>query len=210
MASPPPRSTIPRLADLPLLVRTERLALRPFVPADVEEIWPYVSDPEFPRMMSWEAHADRRETAEFIDGLAKALAGNSGIAWAIEHEGRARGCISLESIRWRMRAWRVDRAELGYWLVPSLWNQGLMTEAARAALRYGFDTIGLHKISVGCLAENDGSRRVIEKVGFRYIGRLEDDVWRDGQWRAHLRYELTCEEFARSGHPGACVVENPT
>jgi RimJ/RimL family protein N-acetyltransferase len=37
---------------------------------------------------------------------------------------------------------------------------------------------------------------VIEKSGFRYVGRLEDDVWRDGRWHAHLRYELTASEWA--------------
>ena len=50
-------------------------------------------------------------------------------------------------------------------------------------------------VTVGCFAENDASRRVIEKLGFRYVGRAEDDVWRDGQWRSHLRYELTAPEW---------------
>ena len=56
-----------------------------------------------------------------------------------------------------MRAWRVDRAELGYWLAPALWSQGLMTEAAhRGGDASAFETLGLHKITVGCFAENDG------------------------------------------------------
>ena len=36
---------------------------------------------------------------------------------------------------------------------------------------------------------------MIEKLGFRFIGRHEDDVWRDGQWHTHLRYELTAPEW---------------
>ena len=41
-----------------------------------------------------------------------------------------------------------------------------------------------------------GSRRVIEKLGFRLIGRLEDDVWRDGRWWSVLAYELTQSEWS--------------
>jgi len=61
--------------------------------------------------------------------------------------------------------------------------------------RYGFETIGLHKIVVTCIAENVASRRVIEKAAFRWVGRAEDDVWRDGKWHAHLLYELTAPEW---------------
>lgn len=71
-----------------------------------------------------------------------------------------------------------------------------MTEAARAAVDFAFHRIGLHKLTIGCLADNPGSRRVVEKIGFRYVGRLEDDVCRDNAWHAHLRYELAAPEWA--------------
>lgn len=190
-----PRDTIPTLRELPLVLETNRLRLRPFVEADADAIWPVVSDPKFPRYMSWSAHTSREETIAFLRGVVEGLAHGSDVTWAIEHEGKVIGCIELGSIRWKMSAWRVDRAELGYWMAPAWSNKGMMTEAATAAVRFAFDTLGLHKITVGCFAENDASRRVIEKVGFRYIGRHDDDVWRDGRWWSHLRYELTAPEW---------------
>jgi RimJ/RimL family protein N-acetyltransferase len=36
---------------------------------------------------------------------------------------------------------------------------------------------------------------VIEKLGFRPVGRYEDHVWRDGRWWSVLRYELTASEW---------------
>jgi len=191
----PPRPQIPRLAELPLVIETAHLRLRPFVEADVDAIWPVVSDPSFPRMMSWSAHTDRDETLGFVRGQIRAINEGSGVVWAIEHDGRASGCIGFDSIAWQLRALRVDRSELGYWLAKPLWNKGFMTEAATAVVRFGFETIGLHKIKTRCFAENNGSRRVIEKVGFRFVGRLEDDVWRDGKWSTHLFYELTSPEW---------------
>ncbi|HEU0029629.1 MAG TPA: GNAT family protein [Kofleriaceae bacterium] len=193
--SAPPRPVIPKLSELDLVIETARLRLRPYAEHDVDALWPIVSRPEFPRQMSWAAHRDREETREFVRSRIAALAENEGISWVIEHAGKLVGTIGFDEIRWQVRAWRIDRTELGYWLAPDAWNQGFMTEAASAVVRYGFDQIGLHKITVRCFEANVASRRVIEKVGFRFVGRAEDDVWRDGVWSTHLLYELTSPEW---------------
>lgn len=194
MAVAPPRPTIPRLAELDLVIETPRLRLRAFRETDLDDIWPVVSDPEFPKHMSWEAHKDRSDTLAWLRSANEDVAQNSGVKWAIERGGHVIGCVGLEIV-FAQRAWRVDRAELGYWMAPAHESQGFTTEAADAVVRCAFQTIGLHKVTVGCFAENVGSRRVIEKLGFRHVGRLEDDVWRDGAWHTHLRYELTAPEW---------------
>jgi ribosomal-protein-alanine N-acetyltransferase len=194
-SSAPPRAVIPGLEHLDLVLVTSRLRLRPFQESDVDDLWPLVSDPELPRMMSWAAHTDRSQTLAFLQWTRDAFAKGTEVAWAIEVAGRAMGCISLDDLLYTQRAWRVDRAELGYWIAPPLQGQGMMTEAAQAVVRCGFETLGLHKINVRCLTENAGSRRVIEKLGFRLIGELEDDVWRDGRWWSVLAYELTQSDW---------------
>ncbi|HLL23997.1 MAG TPA: GNAT family protein [Kofleriaceae bacterium] len=195
MASPPPRAEIPNLAQLDLTIPTSRLVLRPWRAEDLEDIWPVVSDPTFPRFMSWTAHASKAETRVWLEHAALVVHSNEEVKWAIERDGRAIGSIGFHDIAWQVRAFRLDRAELGYWLAPAAHRQGLMTEAVQAVVRYGFETIGLHKIAVTCMAENVSSRRVIEKAGFRWVGRAEDDVWRDGTWHAHLMYEITAPEW---------------
>src|SRR5258706_10360590 len=159
--SPPPHTDIPRLSSLPLVIDTMRLKLRPTTAADIEDIWPYVSDPTFPRHMTWAAHKDREETAAVIASHAEELAEGTAMVWAIEHEARASGMIGLHGIRWIQRAWRVDRAELGYWLAPRLAGQGLMSEAVHAGCAGGFDTPGPHKVRVGWLEDNLPSQRAI-------------------------------------------------
>jgi len=196
LSSAPPRATIPKLDELDVVLATARLRLRPFDDADVDDLWLHVSDPALTRMLSWNAHTERDQTLDFIRRVNTGPTTGTGVAWAIELDGRAAGCISLEGIQFELRAWRLDRAELGYWIAPPLWGRGLMTEAAQAVVRCGFEQIGLHKVTVGCIAENVGSRRVIEKLGFRPVGRLEDDVWRDGRWWSVLRYELTASEWS--------------
>lgn len=192
----PPCTDIPRLTALDLLVETGRLRLRPFTEADVDALWPIVSDPVVPRQMTWTAHADRKDTLAYIRETHAQLEDGSALTLAIEHEGVAVGSVSLDAIRWHQRALRVDRAELAYWLAPALWGQGFVTEASRALIQFGFDIVGLHKVTVGCLESNIGSRRVIEKVGFQLVGRALDDVWREGRWETQLRYELLARDYS--------------
>jgi ribosomal-protein-alanine N-acetyltransferase len=119
-----PLEKVTKLSDLDLRIETARLLLRPLRDGDVEDIWPYASDPEFPKLMIWSAHADKEETRAFIRRATEATANNRGVTWGIEHADRFVGVIGLDEIRWHMLACRVDRAEIGYWLATDLWNQG--------------------------------------------------------------------------------------
>ena len=58
--------------------------------------------------------------------------------------------------------------EVGYRLAKKFWGKGFATEAARASLHYGFETLGLDRIVAVVQPENAASCRVIEKIGLRY------------------------------------------
>src|ERR1700689_131724 len=152
--SAPPRPDLPVLDELPLVIATPRLRLRPIVETDIDALWPHVSDPDVARMMSWSAHADRDETRAFIQRTLDGRARGTDLTWVIEHGGKAHGVIGLGGIQWTFRAWRLDRGEPGYWLGKPLWNQGFMSEAALAATEWAFETLGLHKVTIGCIDGN--------------------------------------------------------
>ena len=59
-------------------------------------------------------------------------------------------------------------AEIGYWIVVPYWGQGLIPEAVREMMRYGFDDLNLEKLWCGYFDGNTKSKRVQEKCGFRY------------------------------------------
>jgi ribosomal-protein-alanine N-acetyltransferase len=192
----PPIATIPTLSAMPLVIETARLRLRPPTENDAEAIFAFASNPELPKYMSWSAHVNVDETRAWMRACVADIANGTNMVWLIEHAGAPVGCIALDGITWSMRALRQDRAELGYWIAPSLHGKGFMTEAATAATGWAFERLGLHKVTVSCFEGNLASQRVIEKLGFRFYGRQEEDVWRDGRWYAHLRYELTAAEWA--------------
>lgn len=190
-----PRQDIPQLDQVEHVLATARLVLRPLVEADVDALWPTVSDPEFPKLMLWAAHTDRAETVAFVRGQAEALAKGTDLVWGMFADTTLVGLIGLHDITWQFRAWRRDRAEVGYWVAPAHQRQGYATEATFAVQQFVFDTLGLHKLTIGCLAENVASQRVIEKSGFRFIAKIDDELWRAGTWHSQLRYELTTGEW---------------
>ena len=94
---------------------------------------------------------------------------------------------------------------MGYVLARDFWGRGLMTEAAGAALRYGFEQMHLGVVSICHFDFNARSRRVIEKLGFTYEGTLRRaHVREDGRVCDELCYSMTREEFYKIS--ASCMV----
>lgn len=86
------------------------------------------------------------------------------VAITAQGDGAFLGLCSLEA------ADAPGTAELGYWIGRPHWGRGYATEAAQAAIDYGFAVLELSAIEVRCRVINTGSRRVIQKCGFGYVG----------------------------------------
>ncbi len=82
-------------------------------------------------------------------------------------------------------------AELGYWLAEPFWGKGIITEAAIAITKYGFNEFNLNRIYSEVYASNPASARVLEKAGFQYEGRLKASVYKDGKVLDQLVYATT-------------------
>src|SRR5258705_3472619 len=72
-------------ADLTL--KTEHLVLRPLELADVDLLWPDISDPEISAQMAWEAHTERSQTIEFLKNEDARREAGKGITWAVFKDG---------------------------------------------------------------------------------------------------------------------------
>lgn len=83
---------------------------------------------------------------------------------------------------------------MGYFIRSDLWNRGYATEAARAALAFAFGG-NAWRVSASCLAENLGSRRVLEKCGMTQEGLLKKHTWHDGRWKDCAVYAVLREEY---------------
>lgn len=170
-------------------IDTENLKLRPLTMADAGDVFAYSKSQNVGPRAGWKPHESIEETQEIMKTI---FVGQENI-WGIEKDHRIIGSIGLIEDPHRQN----DQARmLGYALSEDFWGQGIMTEAARAVLAYGFDTLGLGLISVVHYPENFGSRRVIEKCGFQYEGtiRQADKIY-TGEILDVKAYSITRAEF---------------
>jgi ribosomal-protein-alanine N-acetyltransferase len=77
---------------------------------------------------------------------------------------------------------------LGYWMGARHAGKGHMSEAVRGALRFAFQDLALHRVEAACLPNNEPSRRLLERVGFRHEGLARSYLRINGVWADHLLY----------------------
>jgi ribosomal-protein-alanine N-acetyltransferase len=90
------------------------------------------------------------------------------------------------------------RAGIGYDLARPYWGQGLAIEAVEAVVRYGFQTLGLHRIEADVMPGNERSIRLLRTLGFVEEGRLRDYAYFKGRFNTLVRYGLLATD--RHGH----------
>jgi RimJ/RimL family protein N-acetyltransferase len=164
-----------------------------------EDDWPsvhrYASIPIVCRFMGWGPNTEQ-DSKDFV---GRALAWRNedprmqvqlGIVCKDSGEFIGAGGI------WRQGG-RMYEAEMGYCLHPDSWNQGYMTEAARAFIEFGFREWDMHRIFARIDPENFGSIRVAEKCGMRREGHLLKTDWIKGEWRDMLIFAILEDEFNR-------------
>jgi ribosomal-protein-alanine N-acetyltransferase len=85
-------------------------------------------------------------------------------------------------------------AQVGYWIDEALAGRGVVPTALAMAIDHCFFVVGLHRIEATIRPENQASRRVVEKLGFREEGLRRRSLHIEGTWRDHLCYALTTED----------------
>ena len=179
------------MLDLPeqfLTLQTSRLILRKITIEDAAEIFAYASDPQVTAYTLWDAHHSINETYEYLNNVVLPIYRfGTGMKWGIveKKSNKLIGTCSLHSMPIHRRA------ELGYVLAREYWGQGLMTEAAQAAIAFGFHVMQLLRIQAYCAVENIGSARVLEKSGMQFEGILHNYVFtKERPWDVKM-YAIT-------------------
>lgn len=145
--------------DRRVALRTERLTLRPLVPADAGWITAEIARPEVQRMLPTLPHPYRMQDAEAWLAGRSPWPGN----YAITRGGAPLGVVTLMLEH--------GMPELGYWLAKRAWGRGIATEAARAALARHF-AVSRRPVPSGHILDNLASRRVLLKLGFTDVGLI--------------------------------------
>lgn len=80
------------------------------------------------------------------------------------------------------------KAELGYWLDETYWNQGLITEAAKEILSFGFEQLNLKRIFASHFDSNKASGKIMQNIGMKKEGLLQAYTFKEGKYIDHVLY----------------------
>lgn len=186
-----------RWPDTPML-HGERVNLRPFIQSDADAVAEACNDPMSQYWLGGLPSPYTRDIAlGYIHDREEEAAAGRGVHWAaaLPEGGPAVGSFSLLGLKQRDGG-----AEIGYWMHPAARGKGLATEAVELMARHAFTPtddggLGLRRLVVGHVTGNDGSRKVIERAGFRPVGveRAGDRV-RTGEIVDLHWYDRLCDD----------------
>jgi RimJ/RimL family protein N-acetyltransferase len=153
-------------------VETARLLLRRWQDDDLEPLVTLFGDPRVARYLSVDGRPWPRErTVGVFQHFLRQWEEHGFGPWAAvdRTSGRWLGQIGLNELP----SWPgPQKIEVGWELHPSVWGRGLATEGGRAAVRHGFEVVGLERIISVTRADHAASRRVMEKCGLAFQEQL--------------------------------------
>jgi len=165
------------------MLETKRLFLRPLKKTDADAIYRMRSDKDVMRYIR--QPQNRAETENWIRLVSS--------RWETEKIGF---CGVFETTSEKFLGWcgvwrlaETNELEVGYAIAKQFWNRGYATEAAEIFLEYAFENIKPDKITAVAEPENTASRRVMEKLGMKFVktGEFYD--------RELVQYAVTEKEF---------------
>ena len=146
-------------------LETARLRLRLFTLDDLDRLCEITRDPDVMRYIGYGVPLSREETLKNLDMIMNGFRRRGYGRWALERRdtGGLVGYCGLSSGNPQVGI------ELAYMLAREEWGKGLALEAGRAALRYGFGTLGVSSIAGLTLPGNSRSRTVLERLGMKFV-----------------------------------------
>jgi [ribosomal protein S5]-alanine N-acetyltransferase len=171
-------------------VETDRLILRLPVHTDWGQ-WAGLREDSASFLTPWEPvwsrdHLSRKSFTNRVYWAQRAEAQGTALPLVMERreDHRLVGALTLDNIR----RGPAQAGTLGYWIGAPFARQGYMREAILAVVHHAFHELDLSRIEAACLPENQPSRGLLEKVGFKYEGVAQSYLQINGRWRKHVLY----------------------
>lgn len=174
-------------------IETDRLILRKFKYTDCDAVFRnWASDEKVQSLYSEPVYTTKEAVNGLLDKYIGSYEKSDYYRWAVT-EKNSDECIG--QIAYFLVDSKNHFAEIEYCIGEEFQRRGYATEAAKAVIAYGFDSIGLHKVQICTKTVNEPSKRVIEKCGLTYEGTLRDYFYMDGGYVGRLYFSILRDEY---------------
>ena len=175
-------------------LETERLFLKKLTLRYAGDFYEYAKDPETSKYLLWSPHPSRRYTAQYVLYLQRQYARGKFFDWAVieKESGKMIGTCGFTEIYEKEK-----RCEVGYVFSPAFHRRHFAPEALQCVLTYGFSVLGLQKASARFMEDNEASRKVAERMGFRDDTQKLEYFAKNGKLQRIITYSIDRNEFFR-------------
>ena len=160
-----------------MILETERMILRPWEESDAQDLYRYASNPEVGPIAGWPVHTSVENSREIIRDVLSAPETYAVVLKKLPdpgaETGHAVGSIGLMIGKASNFGLPDTEGEIGYWIGVPFWGRGLIPEAVREMLRYGFEDLKLSKIWCAYFDGNEKSKRHRRNAGLYMIIRMQ-------------------------------------
>lgn len=153
------------------ILETNRLVLRPFKRSDLDDFYAYAKVWGVGQMAGWLPHQSIKQSQEILE---KFIEGEKTFAIVYKNNHKVIGSIGIENLRNidEEKLKKLKGRELGFVLSKEYWGLGIMPEAVKKVIDYLFHDCNLVLLHAHILLNNNQSKRVQEKCGFKFLKKL--------------------------------------
>ncbi|MBQ6099546.1 MAG: GNAT family N-acetyltransferase [Methanobrevibacter sp.] len=161
-----------------MIFKTANLKLRPWEDSDAECLYHFAKNPNIGPIAGWPPHKSVDDSLNIIKTVF-----SKRETYAVVKGDIPIGCVGLlfhpDTNHW----WGDGSAELGYWIGEEYWGRGYAFEASSVLAKRAFDELDVKQIYATYRVENTQSKRVLEKLGFRYYAELSNTNYENEQFK---------------------------
>lgn len=171
------------------------VVLREFTDQDVDQALALVGDDRVTTWLSFDSRS-REDTAAMLSGILERARNTPRTEYYLATTRSSDGLL-VGFVRLAFAG--VQAGKLGYATAADHWGHGYSTAAARLMVNFGFEQLGLHRISAAIGPDNAASIALIKRLGFQHEGTLRDHVYTNGSWRDSRLYSILAAEHVPPG-----------
>jgi [ribosomal protein S5]-alanine N-acetyltransferase len=167
-------------------IQSHRFDLLQFCPCDLDFVFEGLSHPEVIRYYGVNFHS-LEATKVQMEWYNNLLTERTGIWWKIVNRqtNERVGAIGMNNYQQQHK-----RTEIGYWLLPQFWKQGIISEVLPVVTNHLFTKEGVHRIEALVEEGNEGSCNVLRKAGFHFEGKMRECEIKNGNYISLLMFSL--------------------
>jgi ribosomal-protein-alanine N-acetyltransferase len=180
-------SNIPRF-------ETRRLILRRIEAGDCADMHEYSSDSDVTEYLTWNPHADMKETRDYISDVLKRYADGKFFDWGLVFKGDGRfvGTCGFTSINLNR-----NTCEVGYVLSKKYWGMGLVPESLECIMDFAFNYFGFDKVEARFFDGNTKSKKVMLKMGMTFEKTDKNPWYVKGEYKTVHTYSISRGTFEK-------------